>query len=209
MQSVYELATVEPHEPAGRTIPPADWEAYCAGYVRALQMALKVMELADVRWRLYCRERRRRRAQELEAAAPSVVLGEQQVAEHLAVTLDRPVDGIEQRAELAGRDAELERPVSDRVSQSEFVYVGPRFTMHFPATNGMNDRLGHSGTYRLEAREKELPVEGSKIIQQVGPPSVTTMSYPCSDARQSTAAQESRSPGQSKTTKRSSRRRRG
>ena len=209
MQAVFDLATVDPHEPAGRAIPAAEWETYARGYHRALQVALQVMELAEVRWRLWLKEKRRRLAQARASAPASVALLKQELDEHIPVPVDRSVDRIEEPAELAGADSKLERPVTGGVGQSEFVYVGPRFALDFPATHGMSDRHGHSGSYRIETKN-EQPLEGKAgIVSQAGLPSVTTTSHPCSDARQSTVAHESRSPGQREFTKPRTRRRRG
>src|SRR5687768_14949958 len=92
----FELATVAPHEPERKRIPPAEWESYCAGYYRALQMALVVMGDAEVRWGLYLRDRRRRRVQDAAAAAALVAGREADVSRNGFVDSSNPPEEFAQ-----------------------------------------------------------------------------------------------------------------
>ena len=56
--AVYDLLTCSPHEPEGRSFTRAEWPVYVAGYQMALRMALKVMDLAIVRFDTVRRTRR-------------------------------------------------------------------------------------------------------------------------------------------------------
>jgi hypothetical protein len=68
---VYDLLTCPPHEPPGLAFTREQWPVYVAGYTMALQMAMKVMELALVRFDMVRRTRRleaKRRRDEAHSA---------------------------------------------------------------------------------------------------------------------------------------------
>jgi len=62
--------TCQPHEPAGKSFSRAEWPVYVLGYQTALEMVLKVIDLAIVRFDTVRRTRRleakRRREQARE-----------------------------------------------------------------------------------------------------------------------------------------------
>ena len=53
--AVYDLMCCTPHEPAGARFSPEQFALYRQGYDVALVMALKVMNLADQRYRVRVR----------------------------------------------------------------------------------------------------------------------------------------------------------
>lgn len=201
MQAVYELATVDAHEPARGRIPAAQWEAYCAGYYRALQMALEVMDLAYVRWRLYLKEQKRRRRQAAAAGAVSTDVGHADAA-HVAKLVEKdPIKNAGQRRELLNRENHLDRPIAEAARAGESIHVRARFLVQAPLNISVDDRLGHLATYRLEVSEKQLPTEGGRIVNPEGLPPVVNPSDPCRDTCDRTVADQSSEPAQRKTMK--------
>jgi len=209
MQAVFELAIVDPHEPAGRSIPAVEWESYREGYIRALQVALQVMTGAEVRWRLWLKEKRRRLAQARAAAAALTQRRDLHVPENLGVTLDDTADESTETRDFVRREHELDERLPVAVLGAEVEPERASFTVSFPRDIRVDDELFHRDAYRIEAKQKESPIEGAKIVYQAGPPSVTATSYPCSDARQSTAAEATSLPAQKAIAKPRARRRRG
>lgn len=70
--AVYDLCTCMPHEPEGKRFTREEWRLYVLGYSTALSMALKVLDLAVVRFETYRRTRRleAKRRREEERATP-------------------------------------------------------------------------------------------------------------------------------------------
>lgn len=174
MQSVFDLATVDPHEPAGRSIPAADWTAYRDGYYRALQMAMQVMNLAAVRFDLYQRERRRRRALDAAAAAELLVGGHTHVGDGHAVSGGDPAQELAQRRELRDRQRQSDRLIPAGVRAGEAVDIGVTFTVNAPVDARGRDEFSHCETYRIEPRKSKRPREGEGIVSQAGPPAVVS-----------------------------------
>ncbi len=57
-EAVYDLLVARPHEPPESRIEPADWDAYRTGYEWALIMALRTMDHAERRYKMYLATRR-------------------------------------------------------------------------------------------------------------------------------------------------------
>lgn len=66
--AVYDLCTCRPHEPQGRGFTRDEWRVYVQGYMTALTMAMKVLDLAVVRFETYRRTRRLEAKQRREQA---------------------------------------------------------------------------------------------------------------------------------------------
>lgn len=58
LAALNDLSAARPHERRGRSYTPVEWPTYCEGYYCALTMAMKVLDLAYVRWKLARRTRR-------------------------------------------------------------------------------------------------------------------------------------------------------
>ena len=57
-EAVYDLMVAAPHDPPDDGFKGAEWDAYRAGYEWALVMALRTMDHAERRYRLYVNTRR-------------------------------------------------------------------------------------------------------------------------------------------------------
>jgi len=57
-EAVYDLAVAPPHEPEGARFTAEEWRLYVRGYGMALTMALRTMDHAEARYRLYLNTRR-------------------------------------------------------------------------------------------------------------------------------------------------------
>jgi hypothetical protein len=209
MQAVFELATIDPHEPARRSVPAAEWNSYCLGYHRALAVALQVMDLAVVRFDLHRREQRRRHAAAAAAAAGLLRGGDQDAGEQIGLVVGELPDKIRQRKQLGPRKGELDRSIADGASTPELKQFRARFVVSEPVDAVGSAALSHSDSYRAEVRKKDPSIGGARIVYQVGFPSPFTMSYPCGARSERTPVEASASPGQPKTKKRRTRKPRG
>ena len=201
MQAVFELATVSPHEPAGKGIPAADWRAYYAGYHCALQVSLQVMELAVDRWRLYVRERRRRRALLDGTVAAPLEQRKPIVGEKARVVRNHLPKKRGEREHLEARELELDRSPGEGVVSGEFVYTGAFFAVSVPVDVSGSESVSHGATYRVDVKNEQPPIEGLKTVSQDGLPSVNTAPDYCLGVRQGTVPRPIRSPGRRKTLK--------
>lgn len=208
-RSVFELATVEPHEPAGRRVPAGEWPAYCAGYYRALQMALTVMELAEVRWRLYLRERRRRRLQAAAGASESWPLAQLDGGEISGALTHDFVEQLGQRRDFGARESQRDRVVPGRAHAVDAPELRITFEFDLPLNAPADDSVSHSPASQIDAKNTEPSIEGAKSIGPPCVPSTMNPSDPCGRSSARRAAEPTSSPGQSETTKPRVRRRRG